>query len=97
MSATDDSLSESPTGTDAETDGRAGSSADTSTSVRSQPSYPSKIEGMGLTTASLLTLQNVAFPLSLGYSEREVAKAQGLTRAQLQAGMDALRDELLAD
>lgn len=50
---------------------------------------------MALTTASWITLTQVAYPISLGYSEREVARTLGETKRQVEQRLDVLRSELL--
>jgi len=50
---------------------------------------------MALTTASWVTLTQVAFPISLGYSEREVARELGVPRKQVEQRLDLLRSELM--
>lgn len=55
---------------------------------------PTSLDAYGLTTASWVTLTTVAFPISLGYSEREIAKQLGVPHKQVAAQLDALRDEL---
>ena len=50
---------------------------------------------MGLTTESWITLTQVAFRISSGFSEREVAKELGQTRREVEARLDVLREELL--
>lgn len=77
------------------TDEHDGYSTTTSMSAPFQRSFPTTIEPMDLTTASRLTLQTVAFPISLGLSEQEIARGQGKTRRQIQGELDMLRDELL--
>ena len=92
--ASTSSHSGSPNGDGNVTDAGSGSSETAPTSEPSPSSYPSTIDAMALTTSSLLTLQEVAFPLSLGLSEREVAKQQGKTRRELEGELDMLRSEL---
>jgi len=58
-------------------------------------SFPSSIDPMALTTASWVTLTQVAFPISLGYSEREVARELGVPRKQVEQRLDLLRSELM--
>jgi hypothetical protein len=55
---------------------------------------PTSLDACALTTASWITLVNIAFPLSLGFSEREIARQLGLRQKQLVERLDALRDEL---
>jgi DNA-binding CsgD family transcriptional regulator len=50
---------------------------------------------MALTTASWITLTEVAFRISLGYSEREVAREMGVTRKQVAQQLGELREELM--
>jgi len=49
---------------------------------------------MALTTASWVTLTEVGFRMSLGYSEREVARELGVPRKQVEQRLDVLRSEL---
>ena len=72
----------------------AGSSQTAPTSEPCQASLPSTIDPMALTTASWLTLTQVAFRISLGLSERDVARELGETRRDLEARLDMLREEL---
>lgn len=58
------------------------------------PSSPLGIDPSVLTTASLNTLQQVAFRISLGYSEREAGQQLGITTSEVKGRMDVLRDEL---
>jgi len=58
-------------------------------------SLPSTLDPMALTTASWITLTEVGFRMSLGYSEREVAKELGVPRKQVEQRLDLLRSELL--
>ena len=50
---------------------------------------------MALSTASWVTLTQVVFRISSGYSEREVARELGQTRREVEASLDLLREELL--
>ena len=56
---------------------------------------PTQIDAMALTTASWLTLTQVGFRMSLGLSEREVARELGVPKKQIEQRLDALREELL--
>lgn len=58
-------------------------------------SLPSSINPMALTTASWITLTEVGFRMSLGYSEREVAKELGVPKKNVEQRLDVLRSELM--
>lgn len=73
----------------------AGSSVTVSTSAPYRASIPSQIDPMALTTASWLTLNEIAFPMSLGYSEREVARGLGVPKKQVATRLAGLREELM--
>jgi protein-arginine kinase len=59
-------------------------------------SVPTSIDAYALTTASWSTLVQIAFPLSLGFSEREVARQLELPLKQIVERLNELRDELRA-
>lgn len=52
---------------------------------------------MALTTSSWITLTQVAFRMSLGYSERDVARQLGQSKGTIEHRLDLLRSELLGD
>ena len=60
-----------------------------------QASSPSSLDPMVLSTASWVTLTQVVFRISSGYSEREVARELGQTRREVEASLALLREELL--
>ena len=57
-------------------------------------SVPTGIDAGALTTESWVTLTQVGFRLMLGYTERQVAAELGWPRREIEARLDALRDEL---
>jgi hypothetical protein len=63
-------------------------------SPQEQSSIPSTIDAMALTTASWITLVRIAFPISLGYSVRDVARKLGEPQKWVTERLDELRDEL---
>ena len=73
----------------------SGSSQTAPTNGSSPASPPSTIDPMALTTASWITLTKVAYPMSLGYSEREVARELGVPKKQVDQRLEALREELM--
>jgi hypothetical protein len=57
-------------------------------------SVPTTINAATLTTASWITLTQIAYRLALGFNEREVAREIGVTQKVVAARLDDLRDEL---
>ena len=64
-----------------------------STSASSPSSSPSP-EWTALSSSSQSTVRLIAHPISLGFSEREVARMQGVTVATVRERMDVLREEI---
>jgi hypothetical protein len=63
-------------------------------SPEEQSSIPTSIDAMALTTASWITLTRIAFPISCGYSVRDVARRLGQPQKWVTERLDELRDEL---
>ena len=55
---------------------------------------PTSIDAAALTTASWVTLTQVAFRLTLGYTEPQVAREIGVSQKVVSTRLDDLRDEL---
>lgn len=64
-------------------------------STASAPVIPSEIDWTALSTSSRWTMQQVAFPIVLGYTELEIASNLGRTRGFVKARLEALRVAIL--